>query len=846
MHSRLFTLYEKSILRYPKAVLFLALLVIAALATQIREFKLDASADSLVLEGDEDLKYYREVSRRYQTEDFLLVTFTPSGELFSDTVLKQIRALRDDLAVLSGVASVVTILDVPLLNSPTLSLDEIASGVAPTLLAERVDRELAIQEFRDSPIYRDLLTSRNNQTTALQINLVRDKRYFELLERRQLLREKRDREGLSDGEIEQLVQAERNFRDYAVEYNDRQTELVKDVRLILDDYRQYGQLFLGGVPMITSDMISFVKSDIAVFGVGIVILIVLTLLVIFRHPVWVILPLAISLLTAVFMLGLITWLDWRMTVISSNFLALLIIITLSITIHLVVRYREFLATNPDMDQPALVRETTFRMIKPCVFMVLTTNVAFASLVFSGIRPVIDFGWMMTVGVTVALVMVFIFFPCVMLLLPRPAVPNNGRAASTTLFFANMAEQRGRFILGFSLVLAVLCVVGISRLEVENRFIDYFDESTEIYQGMEVIDEQLGGTIPLEVIIRAPEKAVQEFQVDPEALDDETLAEADAFFDDDFASDFDSDGGDDEPVESSVWFNKAGLTRIEQVHDYLDGLEETGKVLSLATPYKVLKQLTSGIDDIQLALLKKNLPREIDQVLVEPYLRDEQSETRITVRVKETSRNLKRDELLKEVRNHLQNELGFEPDQFRLTGMLVLYNNMLQSLYRSQILTLGVVFLAIMLMFVVLFRSLKIAVLAIAPNILAAATVLGGMGWFGLSLDIMTVTIAAIVVGIGVDDTVHYVHRFINEFSKDRNYHATMFRCHGSIGRAMFYTSITVVMGFSILVLSNFTPSIYFGLLTAAAMVAALMGALLLLPRLLISFQALGPEAGQGS
>lgn len=830
----------------------LTLLVVGIMATQIPNFKLDASADSLVLEGDQDLKYFREISRRYQTEDFLLVTFAPNGDLFSDPVLQQIAMLRDRLKLLPGVSSVVSILDVPLLNSPTLSLDDIAGGAAPTLLDERIDRSLARQEFANSPIYQSLLSSTDGETTALQVNLQRDQRYFELLEQRQVLREKRDREGLTAAEQQQLDSVSVIFRDYAIEYNERQAALVESVRAELDQFRQYGRLFLGGVPMITADMISFVKSDIAVFGIGIVLLIILTLALIFRRLIWVVLPLSISLLTAVLMLGLITWLDWRMTVISSNFLALLIIITLSITIHLVVRYRELLSTNPAMDQAALVRQTTFSMLKPCVFMVLTTNVAFASLVFSGIRPVIDFGWMMAAGVTLALVMVFLLFPSILLLLPKPESVATGRAGvALTLRFAAFNERHGKLIGWGSVGIFLLCALGISRLEVENRFIDYFDSSTEIYQGMEVIDAKLGGTIPLEVIITpAASETEDTFVAEVDGELTQALPEGDDFFaaeeGDDFADDFSDDFaaddfGDDAASNSSYWFNKAGLSRIEQVHDYLDSLPETGKVLSLATPYKILKQLTSGIDDIQLTLLKKNLPEEIDKVLVNPYLRDEIDEARITVRVMETSRDLRRDELLHQVHEHMVNELGFEPDQFRLTGMLVLYNNMLQSLYRSQILTLGVVFLAITAMFAVLFRSLRIAVLAIIPTMLAAGAVLGGMGLLGLPLDIMTVTIAAIVVGIGVDDTVHYVHRFRTEFARDGNYHATMYRCHGSIGKAMFYTSITVVMGFSILVLSNFTPSIYFGLLTASAMIAALMGALLLLPRLLIGFQAMGPE-----
>jgi len=196
-------------------------------------------------------------------------------------------------------------------------------------------------------------------------------------------------------------------------------------------------------------------------------------------------------------------------------------------------------------------------------------------------------------------------------------------------------------------------------------------------------------------------------------------------------------------------------------------------------------------------------------------------------------------LLEQIHDHLTNEMGFAEEEVHLTGLLVMYNNMLQSLFKSQILTLGTVFVAILIMFLFLFRSLKFALVALAPNLLAAGAVLGSMGLIGIPLDIMTITIAAITVGIGVDHAIHYVHRFRKEFPVDRDYIATMYRCHGSIGKAMYYTSVIIIFGFSILALSNFNPSIYFGLLTAGAMLASLLGSMLLLPRLIILVKPMG-------
>ncbi|MBO6753680.1 MAG: MMPL family transporter, partial [Spongiibacter sp.] len=644
------------------------------------------------------------------------------------------------------------------------------------------------------------------------------------------------------------------FDDYVTEVHERQEVLVAKARDVLDGYRDGARLFLGGVPMISVDMIDFVKSDLKVFGSGILAFIIFLLLVIFRSPRWVLIPLLNCVATVVFMMGLLAFLDWRLTVISANFVALLLIITLAITIHLVVRYREIAALSPSSSQMERVSETVRVMAKPCFYTALTTLVAFASLVISGIRPVIDFGWMMTMGVTSALLLSFLILPCILMLLPtRDEKGGDSGDASLTLYFARATERFGGTIITVSLVMLVASAWGISQLKVENRFIDYFHEDTEIYQGMETIDAELGGTIGLDVILDRPD--VASAPSDGGEFDDafsEDFSNADDFAppQDDFADDFGEDFGDDfgggaASSPQSEWFTVAGMRRIKEVHDYLDSLPETGKVLSLATFYELMQLVMGNVDDLQLALAQRSLPESITNILVDPYLSVEADQARISLRVKETSHSLHRDQLLKDVRQHLIDELGFEEDQVRLTGLLVLYNNMLQSLFTSQILTLAAVFVAILAMFVVLFRSFSLAMIALTPNLLAAGAVLGGMGLVGIPLDMMTITIAAITVGIGVDDTIHYVHRFRSEFPKDRNYLATMYRCHGSIGKAMYYTSVIIVFGFSILALSNFTPSIYFGLLTGLAMVAALMGAMLLLPKLILLVKPLGAEDAHG-
>lgn len=851
--------YDGLILKHPLLwiVLVSALSVLAAL--QIPNIKVDASADSLMLKGDTALDFFRQVSATYGSEDFLILTWQPEGDLLGESSLAALDSMAKQLEQLPGVSTVTTVLDVPLLKSPPLSLTDITSGdPLPVLRNPNVDRSLALAELTNSPIYTDLLVSKDGKTTAVQVSLERNEGYFELLTQRDALLREQMTQGLSGSQQETLAKLELEVKAFTAEQGKRQTELVQAVRDIAAQYDgRDAKIFVGGVPMIAVDMISFVRSDLVSFGSAILLLMTLILAVIFRQLRWVVIPLFACTVTAVMMLGLLAALDWRMTVISSNFVSVLLIMTLAIAIHLVVRYRELEQVLPALSVHERVLKTASLMIVPCIYTSLTTVVAFVSLVVSGIQPVIDFGWMMTVGIACALVICFIVVPCLIRLWPaRRSVVVSDRPTFTA-FFARFADRHGTLILSGSAGLLVLSLYGISQLKVENRFIDYFHDTTEIYQGMELLDSQLGGTIPLDIVLTAPASAgeLPGLAIEPasaattpasdDVLEDDWADDGDVFAQegaDDFGDDFDSgfDGKDNSSFSPSYWFTLEGKQRLHQVHRYLDSLAETGKVLSLDTVFTVAGDLMGEeLGSVELALLQNNLPEAMQGPLVRPYFSAEKDQARISLRVMETSPDLRRNELLLQVRQHLQSDLAINAEDMGMTGMLVLYNNVLQSLFKSQILTLGSVFVAILLMFLLLFRSLTLALIALAPSVLAAAMVLGVMGLLGIPLDIMTITIAAIVVGIGVDNCIHYVHRFKREFVKDRDYLATMYRCHGSIGNAMYYTTVTVVVGFSTLALSNFNPSIYFGVLTVLAMLMAVLGALLLMPRLIMLVKPLG-------
>jgi len=808
IHPRFTSTYNSVVLRQPVATLIALTLVIVYFLLYIPDFELDASAESLVLENDSSLKYYRGIRERYGADDFLIVTYSPDNELFSTEVRDDIKLLREKLAGLEQIASVTSMLDVPLLDSPPMTLAEISRQVR-TLESDDVDIKLAEREMRESPLYRNLLVNSQGDTTVMQVNLIANQTLADLIENRDKLYEM---VGTIPDAQQRLHELSEQIKVENIAHKRRMDQTIAEVRQVMDEHRAQATLFLGGVPMIASDSIQFIRNDLKVFGVGVVVFIVIILLVSFRNLYWIVLPLGVCLASALSMVGYLGWAQWPVTVVSSNFISLLLIITLSLIIHLVVRYRELAMLQPEASQYDLVSETVASKISPSFYTAITTMVAFGSLLVSGIRPVIDFGWMMVIGISVSFILAFTLFPAALMLLPRQDTSvKRDLTGSMATALADFIQLRTRTTLLIFAGLILIAITGIPRLSVENRFIDYYKESTEIFQGMTLIDKRLGGTTPMDVIIDAPrDEMLQEDELD--------------------------EGGD--ITANSYWFNSDGLREVARFHQYLDDLPETGKVLSLHTAIKMLESLNDGkpYSDFKLAVVYKRLPEEVRKALIEPYLSADGNQLRFSIRLYESDKTLRRQQLLDQIYADLTQLYDLDPEQVTVSGMAVLYNNLLQSLFRSQILTLGAVFIAILLMFMVLFRALRLSIAAIVPNIISACLILGLMGWFGIPLDIMTITIAAINIGIGVDDSIHYIHRFREEFKQDENFWLAIRRCHNSIARAMYYTSVTVVLGFSILALSNFIPTIYFGILSGLAMITALIANLMLLPLLIARFR----------
>lgn len=822
--------YDRVILKRPAIVILCLLAVVSFLGYKVKDFKLDASTETLIIETDEDLRYSRLISARYGGYDYLLVTYSPRTDLFSDESLSTLSRLRNEFLQLDTVLTVTSILDAPLLESPPVPVKELVSHIQ-TLESPKVDRNLARIEFKDSPLYRNLLVSPDLKTTGLQVKFKADEDYQELLARRDAFLEKQATKSLTAEETAEFKNVKEQIQNYREKRRKIRHQDIAAVRAIIDKYQKDAQLFLGGVSIITDDMINFIKKDLQTFGFGVAFFLIVTLGVIFRRKRWVFLPMLCCVFSAISMMGLLGLFGWKVTVISSNFISLQLIITMAVTIHLIVRYRELLRKHPEKDQRQLILETVSLMLTPCLYAALTTIAGFGSLLLCNILPVRSFGWMMSAGIAVSLVITFLFFPAALMLMKKvPPHVKKEKRLSLTATLARFNEAHGTLILVVSAVLFILSAIGISRLVVENSFINYFKETTEIHQGMKIIDQKLGGTTPMDIIIDV---------IEPKAAAPQAATGTPSASDDEFEKFDEFDKGDDE----KYWFTAEKMALVTRIHDYLESLPETGKVMSLGTMLKVAEKRNDGkaLDNFQLALVYSELPEKFKNIILTPYVSPKHNQLRYSIRIKDSEKSLRRNALLTKIRYDLVNKLGLEKKQIHLTGLLVLYNNMLQSLFKSQVLTLGVTVLLLLGMFLILLRSLKTALIALAPNLLAICVVLGFIGWLNIPLDMMTITIAAISIGMAVDNTIHYIYRFRYEFKITGKYTEVVHRCHSSIGRALYYTSLTVIIGFSILALSNFIPSIYFGLLTGLALSIALIAALTLLPQLIIVFKPFGPD-----
>ena len=789
--------YQNLVIKNPKTIFAILLIALLSFGYYSKDFRLDASSETLLIEGDPDLKYLQEITERYGSKEFLVLTYTPEDGMVSNTSINNLLSLKYKIQSLDWVHSVITLLDVPLLNNSDAPLQERLESFK-TLKDEDVDRDRGFKEILSSPVFRNFVISEDGKTSGIIVNI-----------------KKNNIQDITKNKTTEEVEI---LKDQIKKQNHKN---ILEIRDVIKSYENIGKIHLGGIPMIADDMMTFIKSDIIVFGVGVLLFIIFTLWLVFKKIIWILVPISSCFFSVLIMTGILGILNWKVTVISSNFIALMLILTMAMNIHMSTRFLQLRKNYPDKDIFELLCLTTSKMFWPILYTVLTTVIAFLSLIFSEIKPIIDFGWMMTLGLITSFIITFSLLPTLINFVPEKNISiEEYKNSKITAFFSNISQNYQRLIFVITGSIIILSLIGISRLEVENSFINYFSKKTEIYKGMKLIDEKLGGTTPLEVILKFPQKENSDNNENDE---------------------FEDWGDEEDNGDEKYWFTKDKIDKISSVHNYLDGLPQVGKVISFSSIIDVATLLNNNkpLGTLEMGVLYSKIPENIKTEIIDPYISIKDNEARINLRIVDSQENLRRNDLIKKINYDLKNKIGLEENEFKLAGVLILFNNLLQSLFKSQILTLGLVMTGIFSMFVILFKNIKLSLIGVVPNFIAAFFILGIIGLLGIPLDMMTITIAAITIGIAVDNSIHYIYRFKEEFSISKDYNKTIDLCHSTVGRAILNTSITIVFGFSILVLSKFIPTIYFGIFTGLAMLLAMVSVLTLLPSLILLIKPFG-------
>lgn len=796
----------RDILEYPLSILFAFLFVSCLAFWQLKYFSFDASAETLVVQGDPKLAFYRQMEQIFGGDEFLIITVNPvEAPLFSQQTFGLIDKLQKELSQIKGVSAVFSILDAPLLRSPPVSLANLDKEYL-TLRNERVDLLLAPLELAKSPFFSRYLLSEDLTTTALKIDLSEDIELETFRQQKELLLLKPQR---TEKEQQHLADLEVRYADRREKFLSHRQGVIDDVRKLKKKYSTRALIYLGGVPMIAADMISFVKRDILVFGLGVLLLMMSLLYLFFRHVHWVALPVVLGGVSILLTSGLLGFMVKPVTVISSNFILLLMIISISFSVHLIVRYRELFTLNSYMEYKQLVCETMLSKFAPCIYTALTTMVAFSAMMTSQILPVEDFGWMMCIGIVMSFIVTYLMFPALLLVIgQRETIGQVNDPHRFTEMLSSLARKSPGSVVSGGFLLFLIACVGLSQLSFNNRFVDYFAESTEIRQGMEYIDDHLGGTVPFEVYLQ-----YERFE-QPDSEDD--------FFEE-----------ENDIYPERYWFTPKKIADVSKLQAYIESKSPTGKVLSVATVEKIARDFNEGnpLTALQISAVLGLLPPAFKSQLIDNFANPESGTMKINARIRESGPYFSRSGLANDIIAYANSNL--QGVEVRVSGMMVLFDDMLSQLFNSQINTLIYVIAATFVMFSLLLRSFTLAVIALIPNVIVAATIIAIMGYANVPLDMMTITIAAIVIGIGVDDAIHYLHRFREELGKEDDVTKAIINAHATIGKAMYFTSMVVVGGFSILSLSNFLPTVYFGLLTALAMLLAMFSNLVILPSLLL-------------
>ncbi len=756
----------------------------------IKDFRIDASSDSLVSQNDEDFKYFSYYQDLFPTKNTLIISIK-SNDKIDGLLLTEIEKISKKLSALPEVYSVFNINKAPILLLNKTNLLDLANDNYETIIDTNFAIKDVLNEFAKSPIYSDQIINENKNITSIIIFLNENSKSLNLKENKNLY--------LSQGK----------YYTIKTEIDKERNELIKKIRNIINNSNKDFTYYLGGVEMISSDVISYVKNDILTFSLIVLLIIILILFIIFKRVKWVFAILFTSISAVYLSIGLAGFINFEITAVSANFLSLMFVLSISMNVHIMNNY---------LQRDIKIIENFKMMFWPCFYTFLTTIVAFVSLIISDIKPVIDFGIIMIIALLIVLISSFVILPLIVSFFSKEEKSYSLNLSFLKSFYP-FAYKNSKYILGLNILIFFISLYGITNLNVENSFIKYFKKNTEIYKGMYLIDNELGGTTPLDVILKFKNDD-QIIDATIKAEEDDDLEIEDDFFLDDLFEE-----------ENNIWFTNEKIETIKFVHQYLESRIEIGKVTSIYSLIDTANQINkSDLSMFELSVLYNEIPINYKTDLIDPYLNVEKNMIKISTRVKD-SKDIKRNDLINDINSFLLNEFD-NLEEFKVNGLLVLYNNMLKSLFSSQIKSLGFVILAIFIMFVILFRSLKLSIIGIIPNILASTFILGLIGLLKIPLDIMTITIAAISIGIAVDNTIHYIYRYKENLKLGINHSEMIEKTHLTVGNAVLITSIAITTGFLTLCLSNFVPTVYFGLFTSLAMIFAMIGVLITLPSIL--------------
>ena len=804
------SLYKK-IIEQPKLILILLLILLSLAFYQGKKFQLDASADTLLIENDPDLNYLRSVNERYASEDFFVVTYSPK-ELLNKSNIKEFKKFVDEINNFKWVSKTISVLNSPLFESSDKPLIEKIKDIE-YITNKDVDFNKALRELKNSPVYKKLIINDDASVFGIVVYIKDNQEYLSALKLNKNLLDKKQKNLLTSEDKIQLEKHSIYLEKLKKQRNKEYEDYNAEIRSHITNYKSQASINLSGIPMIVEDLINYVKKDIVIFGSGVFIFMLITLWIIFRDIKWVIFPLLSCLISIALMIGTLGYLNWKVTVISSNFISIMLVLTMEINIHYIQRYKQFQNLYPKKKETELTELTANGIFQSILYGVFITIIGFLSFIFCDIRPVIDFGYMMSVGLIISMLVTMILLPSLIIQF-KPKITKKDKVKDSKFFknLANFAINQKLLIIFSSAAILIASFYGSSKITVENSFINYFNKDTEIYKGMKLIDEKLGGTTPLEIIVKFKDSSSKK----------------------DSSDDFFETSSSDE-FKDSYWFTNFRTGTITNIHKYLESLPEIGKVLSFYSVIQMGEKINDNkkLGSLEMAILYSKLPDDIKKNIVSPYISIENNEARFSVRVVDSNPNLNRKELLKKIQNHLEENLKLSKDDFKITGVFVLFNNQLQSLYKSQIQTLSFSYFGILLALFLLFRSWKLSLIASAPDMVASMLILGSLGFLKIPLDMMTITIATIVMGIGTRAGIYYINRFKSEFAIHKDYKKTIIACHETVGRSIVIAALTIIFGFSILVLSNFNPTINFGILIGIAIFAALILSLTIMPLLLL-------------